>query len=609
MTYFCNPINVPYRYQFKRDPRDHYRLSVNREAADPSLVLFQGKYYLFASMSASVWVSEDLAHWMCAALPANVPVYDYAPDVRVIGEWLYFTASNRGVPCSFYRTKDPVHGPYEEIKGSFDYWDPNLFLDDDGRVYFYWGCANATPIWGVELDRATMQPKADKVPLIYGDPWNYGYERFGEDNSENPRTEDQINALFEVFQQEQTAAGVQIPEENKAIIRATFAGMPYIEGAWMTKYNGKYYLQYACPGAELNVYADGVSVSDRPLGPFKRAESNPFSYKPGGFLPGAGHGSTLQDQTGNWWHTATMRVSVNHVFERRVGLWPAGFDTDGNLFCNQRYGDWPFSVEQLSKDVWADPQWMLLSFGKTASASSFAAGRSPEFAVDENVQTWWRAATATPGEWLSVDLGCSMTVYAVQVNFADDPEVEKTCPGQLVQTPDMMRYIDSAEQPTRWRLEYSLDGQNWSVLADRWNTDTDLPHDLVVQEAGVSARYVRLVIRQVPYAVAPCISGLRIFGKGRGKAPQPTDYTAKRTTSLDFEVSAAHQSDTAGYNILWGSRPDRLYHSYMVMGHCLDRKRIGGLIKGQTFYVRVDSFNENGITIGKVVNLPEMAEG
>ena len=54
--------------------------------------------------------------------------------------------------------------------------------------------------------------------------------------------------------------------------------------------------------------------------------NNPYSYKPGGFLPGAGHGSTMQDRDGCWWHTATMRISVNHVFERRVGLWPAGVD-------------------------------------------------------------------------------------------------------------------------------------------------------------------------------------------------------------------------------------------------------------------------------------------
>ena len=80
----------------------------------------------------------------------------------------------------------------------------------------------------------------------------------------------------------------------------------------MDKYNGKYYLQYACPGAEYNVYADGVYVSGSPLGPFTLAENNPYSYHAGGFMPGAGHGSTMWDLSGNLWHTSTMRISVNH---------------------------------------------------------------------------------------------------------------------------------------------------------------------------------------------------------------------------------------------------------------------------------------------------------
>ena len=111
MRYYCNPINVPYAYQFKKDPRDKYQLTVNREAADPSMVEYHGKYYLFASMSGSVWVSSDIVHWESYPLPENVPVYDYAPDVRVFGDWMYFTASGRGEACDFYRTKDPIHGP------------------------------------------------------------------------------------------------------------------------------------------------------------------------------------------------------------------------------------------------------------------------------------------------------------------------------------------------------------------------------------------------------------------------------------------------------------------------------------------------------------------
>lgn len=121
-------------------------------------------------------------------------------------------------------------------------------------------------------------------------------------------------------------------------------GKPYIEGAFMTKHNGTYYLQYACPGTQYNTYADGVYTSKSPLGPFTLQASNPFSAKPGGFMTGAGHGSTIADKYGNYWHASTMRISVNHDFERRVGLFPAGFDADGVLYCNQNFADYPHEI-------------------------------------------------------------------------------------------------------------------------------------------------------------------------------------------------------------------------------------------------------------------------
>ena len=58
-----------------------------------------------------------------------------------------------------------------------------------------------------------------------------------------------------------------------------------------------------------------------------------------------------------------------------------------------------------------------------------------------------------------------------------------------------------------------------------------------------------------------------------------------------------------GYNILWGHRPDKLYHSYLVMGKGINDKHIGALVKGQACYVRVDAFNENGITVGEAIRL------
>jgi hypothetical protein len=66
-------------------------------------------------------------------------------------------------------------------------------------------------------------------------------------------------------------------------------------------------------------------VGDSPLGSFDLAENNPYSYHPGGFMPGAEHGSTMWDADGKLWHAATMRISVHQGCERRVGLWRAGF--------------------------------------------------------------------------------------------------------------------------------------------------------------------------------------------------------------------------------------------------------------------------------------------
>lgn len=43
--YFCNPLNMDYRYQFIQDMRSGED-KISREAADPSMILFQGKYYI-----------------------------------------------------------------------------------------------------------------------------------------------------------------------------------------------------------------------------------------------------------------------------------------------------------------------------------------------------------------------------------------------------------------------------------------------------------------------------------------------------------------------------------------------------------------------------------
>ena len=162
---------------------------------------------------------------------------------------------------------------------------------------------------------STFTPIGQPVDLITTDTTTRGWEKTGED--------------------------YVVPEpvtEREKLVASFSNGKPYLEGAWMTRVDDTYYLQYAAPGTEWNTYADGYLTGAHPLGPFTYSPTNPFSSKPGGFITGAGHGSTVQDEYGNWWHTATMRISINDVYERRVGLFPAGFDEDGVLYCNQNFG-------------------------------------------------------------------------------------------------------------------------------------------------------------------------------------------------------------------------------------------------------------------------------
>ncbi len=597
MKYYCNPVNINYRYQFNADQRKD-RIAICREAADPSMILYQGRYYIFASMTLGVWVSEDLVNWENHRLPEELPLYDYAPDVRVLGEYVYFCASKRGEICDRYRTKDIINGPYEKIEGTFDYWDPNLFADEDGRVYFYWGCSNETPLWGVELDPETMKPIGEKKELIFGNPAKYGYERIGEDNSRLPKSEEEVEAAFQAFLSNQPIPKEQIPPHYLPMMKGMFTDKPYIEGAWMDKFNGKYYLQYAFAGTQYNTYGDGVYVSDGPLGPFQPAKSNPYSYKPGGFLPGAGHGSTMKDRNGLLWHTATMRISVNHDFERRVGIWRAGQDAEGELFCNQRFGDWPIAVPEAGEtsDVWEQPKWMLLSYGKKATASSFTEGKEPELIANENVQNWWQAETNSRKEWVMLDLGKVCDVHAVQINFADDT-IEIPVPGEIRGT-TQARYIEEADYTTQYLLEGSLDGEEFFVIEDKTNATTDLSHDFILREEGIAVRFLRLSNMKVPYEQKPCISGLRAFGCMDGELPGQAAYAVNRISGIDMEIEIKAAEHAQGYNILWGNAPGKLYHSYLTYD---TKKRIGALVEGQAYYVRVDSFNESGITEGNTV--------
>lgn len=58
-------------------------------------------------------------------------------------------------------------------------------------------------------------------------------------------------------------------------------------------------------------------------------------------MNGAGHGSSVLGPDSTYWHFASMSLSINVNWERRLCMFPMGFDNDGIMFCDTRFGDYP----------------------------------------------------------------------------------------------------------------------------------------------------------------------------------------------------------------------------------------------------------------------------
>ncbi|MGZ3754048.1 MAG: family 43 glycosylhydrolase [Mucilaginibacter sp.] len=539
---FCNPLNLNYRFSYDRS-------ASYREAADPVIHLFKNKYFLYASKSGGYWYSDDMVKWTFRP-SVTLPVEDYAPTVETIHDTVFFIAS-KGVSKIFYNT-DPLTDKWKVYNSRFPIYmtDPALFKDDDGRVYFYYGCSNRDPIQGVELNpKKFLDTTGKPTTLIEHHFKDYGWEEPGEKNDGG---KDGWN-----------------------------------EGSWMNKHNGKYYLQYAAPGTEFKVYGDGVYVSDKPLGPFSYMPNSPFSSKPGGFINGAGHGCTFQDKYGNYWHVATMTISVRHMFERRIGLFPAFFDKDGLLNCLTGFGDYPMQMPNRKMDYEKESlfaNWMLLSYHKPVTASSELPGHQAALACNEDVRNWWSATTGNSGEWLQIDLQQLCTVNALQVNFADE--------GSRLKAGNIVR-------PYQYIISVSDDGKRWSNVVDKSKNTADVTHDYIVLPKAVKARYIKISNIQVPDGNFS-ISGFRVFGKGSGVLPKAVDGVSVQREATDTRrarINWKPVEGATGYVVYYGTAKNKLYHSVMVYGeNSLD---LLGLNKDVPYFFRIDSFNENGISKGK----------
>lgn len=543
---FCNPLNISYRFSVEN-------LASHRTAADPVIVLYKDDYYLFASKSGGYWYSNDLRDWTFVE-PKGLPLEDFAPSVLILDGKMYYTAHRDKL---LFETADPKKGVWTKTADIGEYADPMLFLDDDKRLYVYFGASLDGGITAVELDpKQNFREISPRVLLMKADSADHGWEGSGDDHLGYIRN------------------GVNRVE-------------PYIEGSWMTKHNGVYYLQYSAPGTIWKNYADGVYISKSPTSGFVYQPYSPFSYKPGGFIGGAGHSSTFQDKQGNYWRVETMIVSVKHKFERRLGIFPAGFDAAGVMRMNTYLGDYPQIFPGANRKDYLENNlagWNLLSFGKKAQSSSTLPENPVENAFDEDIKTAWSAKTSDKGEWLSVDLGGKSKINAVQINFGDQDTTTKGRNPNLYQ-----QYI----------LEISDDGKAWKTLIDKSKNTKDVPHDYVEPDKPATARFVKIT----NYKTADgkfSIRDLRVFGDaGKAKPAEVRDFTVERNPGDGRKVKIEWKpaANAEEYIVRFGLKEDKLYSNYQIVkGTSLV---LNALNKGVGYYFTIDSINGSGITKGK----------
>lgn len=546
---FCNPVNISYNFEpYNNNVKAHGSF---RSSADPMLVNYKGEYFLFSTNQGGFHYSKDLSHWeFVYASFQRMPTDDdqCAPAAFANGDTLFYTGSTyRGLPI-WYST-DPKSGRFKRKTESvaLPFWDPAFFLDEDKRLYMYYGSSNEFPLKAVELNRSNFYPKSKITDVMMLKPELHGWERFGMNNDDT----------------------------------TTLA--PFTEGAFVNKHKGKYYFQYGAPGTEFKVYADGVYVSDSPLGPFTYQKHNPVSYKPGGFVQGAGHGGTFQDNYGNYWHVTTCMVSLKYKFERRIGIYPAGFDEDGTMYATTGFGDYPCLNPTKTTDHRNETfsGWMLLSYQKPVTVSSTDSQLIAENASDENMRTYWAAQTGNPGEWLQMDLGAVKEVRALQINYYDHNAIQHN------------KAMDLYHQ---YRIYHSTDGRNWTLLVDKSDNDRDIPHDYVELKKPVNTRFLKIENLHMPTG-SFAISDFRVFGLAKGEKPAQVSNLKVNRSAADTRnamISWSPSKRAYGYNIWYGVSPAKLYNCITVNGETNYNFR--GMDKGTTYYFAIEALGESGVS-------------
>ena len=491
---YCNPLPI------EASSRDGSPQGVN--LGDVTVVREGGEYFMFCTGGGG-WVSEDLVNWLYQGVEMRQGRVPVAPHVAKYNGQFYM--SGNGAPL--YRAP-AILGPYEVVGDWTDVsgktfsgvangrqwvgaFDVDIFVDEDNKPYLYFPARSTEGIDVVPLDpnhlnRFTAAPKR-----LFGFDRSHVWERYGEMNE--------------------------------------YPDISWIEGPWMMKRKGTYYLQYSASGTQWLSYATGLYTSKSPTGPFAYAPVNPILRKTTGVVTGTAHGSIVEGPDGNWWQFYTIVLS-NPPGGRRVGMDPVGFDARGNLFIRG-----PSETPQWGPGVVADPARhgdsgslpltinKMRAMNAKSTFSSQRPGHEAAYAVDNSTGTWWEPAEDDRQPSITIDLGPATEFDPVQ-RFTVDSSRILFAAARLFGRPGAPPAAPAADGVVahRYTIEASNDGKAFTTLLDK-TQNTVTKYVEFDELPPTTCRFVRLTLTGWPRsATTPLgIIEFTVFGKAVSPSAMP----------------------------------------------------------------------------------------
>lgn len=435
--------------------------------ADPTVLRFKGTYYLFLT-GGMVWSSDDLVHWKHHKVSMPEGIFVVAPSAFEYEGQIFLTGNDIGL----LRSQDPI-GPWEYIgdfkdaKGkTIKLFDPMVFVDDDGRVYVYYAGKSIAGIYGVELDSGELTRFKGVPAHFFKFEPSHIWERFGASNE--------------------------------------YSKVSWIEGPWMTRRKGTYYLQYSAVGTDWPSYAVGYYTSKKPLGPFTYYRGSPILVQKKGLINGTGHHCIIEAPDGSLWAFYNILYrNWNRLrgTERRIGMDAAGFDKDGNLFING-----PTETPQPAPGNKVETGDSIpLSIDSSYWVSSEGPGRNAPYGFDNNVRTWWEPNETDTQPWITLDLGAASEFDPKQEFIVNSSRI-------LFSAGRIRNSTGIVASPFRYKIEVSADNKMFKTVVDKTKNDIFATVEFDEIEP-IKSRYVKLTVTERPKENPVGIIEFTVFGK------------------------------------------------------------------------------------------------